>query len=56
MGTTISSGLKFHKQNSLEMSPEDKRKSMYGDKKQGNNLVKKKFAHQTPQHTSYKLR
>jgi hypothetical protein len=27
-----------------EMSPEDKRKSVYGDKKQGDKLVKKKFA------------
>ena len=27
-----------------EMSPEDKRKSIYGDKKQGDKLVKKKFA------------
>jgi hypothetical protein len=26
------------------MSPEDKRKSIYGDKKQGNMLVKKKFS------------
>ena len=26
-----------------EMSPEDKRKSMFGDKKQGDKLVKKKF-------------
>ena len=26
------------------MSPEDKRKSVYGDKKQGDKLVKKKFA------------
>ena len=26
------------------MSPEDKKKSIYGDKKQGNNLVKKKFS------------
>jgi hypothetical protein len=25
------------------MSPEDKRKSVYGDKKQGDKLVKKKF-------------
>lgn len=27
-----------------EMSPEDKRKSVYGDKKQGDKLVKKKFS------------
>jgi hypothetical protein len=27
-----------------EMSPEDKKKSIYGDKKQGNNLVNKKFS------------
>ena len=27
----------------MEMSPEDKRKSVYGDKKQGDKLVKKKF-------------
>ena len=27
-----------------DMSPEDKRKSVYGDKKQGDILVKKKFA------------
>ena len=27
-----------------EMSPEDKRKSMYGDKKQGDKLVNKKYA------------
>jgi len=31
-----------------EMSPEDKRKSMYGDRKQGDKLVKKKFM--TPSH------
>ena len=34
------------------MSPEDKRKSLYGDKKQGDKLVSKKFAtpayHATP--------
>lgn len=28
----------------VEMSPEDKRKSMYGDKKQGDKLVNKKYA------------
>lgn len=33
-----------------EMSPEDKRKSVYGDKKQGDKLVKKKFA--TPSYHS----
>lgn len=27
-----------------EMSPEDKRKSLYGDKKQGDKLVDKKYA------------
>jgi hypothetical protein len=27
-----------------EMSPEDKRKSVYGDKKQGDKLIKKKFS------------
>jgi hypothetical protein len=27
-----------------EMSPEDKRKSVHGDKKQGDLLVKKKFS------------
>jgi hypothetical protein len=33
-----------------EMSPEDKRKSLYGDKKQGDKLVNKKFA--TPSYHS----
>lgn len=28
----------------LEMSPEDKKKSIYGDKKQGDKLVNKKFS------------
>jgi hypothetical protein len=28
----------------IEMSPEDKRKSVYGDKRQGDKLVKKKFS------------
>jgi hypothetical protein len=32
------------KQNYGEMSPEDKRKSVYGDKKQGDKLVNKKYA------------
>ena len=27
-----------------EMSPEDKRKSVYGDKKQGDKLVNKKYS------------
>ena len=38
----------------LEMSPEDKKKSIYGDKKQGNKLVNKKFStpsyHAKPQY------
>ena len=34
----------FSRMKQVEMSPEDTRKSMYGDKKQGDKLVKKKFA------------
>ena len=42
----------LNKQKVGEMSPEDKRKSVYGDKRQGDKLVNKKFAtpayHATP--------
>ena len=41
----------FARKKLAEMSPEDKRKSIYGDKRQGDNLVKKKF--ETP---SYHVR
>ena len=34
----------LNKQHIGEMSPEDKRKSVYGDKRQGDKLVNKKFA------------
>jgi hypothetical protein len=34
---------KFRKMNLGEMSPEDKRKSKYGDEGQGNRLIQKKF-------------
>ena len=34
------------------MSPDDKRKSVYGDKKQGDKLVKKKFS--TPSYHAHR--
>lgn len=45
MGQSSSFGLMGGRMNNIgEMSPEDKRKSIYGDKKQGDKLVKKKFS------------
>jgi Dual specificity phosphatase, catalytic domain len=50
MGSTISSRAGTYYTKSLnrqrigEMSPEDKRKSVYGDKRQGDKLVSKKFS------------
>lgn len=34
----------FAKMRLIDMSPEDMRKSVYGDKKQGDKLVNKKFS------------
>lgn len=42
--SSLGRGLMTRSSKVSEMSPEDKRKSMYGDKKQGDKLVKKKFA------------
>ncbi len=51
---------KFSKMQLDEMSPEDKRKSMYGEKKQGDSLVKKKYAnphfHSPPQKLNHKFK
>ena len=45
---------KFSKSKMDQMSPEDKRKSLYGDKKQGNNLVKKKYANHNMHSPGYR--